>query len=155
MVENEKNESTQADTTDPTRDDRLSGRDIFDYTLSGALDRCRIPRLKSDPQNHQRLVHSLSEFRAQEGEGREERLKGVWRSLEGTSGGVSIGKDVGGRGDASFTRERAVALKEMYETELVGRCNGGGGPRDAAAGRVHPISWTEFYKYAEAKEVGT
>jgi solute carrier family 25 phosphate transporter 23/24/25/41 len=141
-----------------------SRREIYEATLSGAWDYGqRLPLLRSDPRNrYRRLAHSLEEFRAQEGEKREKRLREVWWRLpKCENAGDWRGEDKGawrGGDGLLFTRERANELKEMYESELIGRCRGsppGGGSGECGTrGSVSQISWTEFCEYAEAKEVG-
>jgi len=138
-------------------DDKLSRKEIYEDTLSGAQDQHRLPLLRSDPHNHERLAHTLAEFRAQEGGRREERLREVWKRLPTVDSEQArrAGEVEADRLDALLTREKAKELQEMYESELVGRCRNGNGlaASGSSSGDEPPISWKEFYKYAEAKEV--
>ena len=132
---------------------RLSGREIYDATISGAQDRPFIPRLRSDqsPSYHP-LPKSLVEFR--EGEGREERkrrLRALWQQLPRPERHVpNTGKAISATDRASLTPEKAEALKLVYENELLRTCGG-----YASGNATSPVDWKEFRNYAEAKEVGT
>lgn len=139
-------------------DDKQNRKEIFEDTLSGAQDQHRLPLLRSDPQSHQRLAHTLAEFRAQEGEKREERLREVWKRLPTVDSEQTrrVGEVETDRQDASLTREKAEELQGIYQSELFGRCRNGDGAAVSGSSSADgpPISWKEFYKYAEAKEVG-
>lgn len=145
-----------------------SGREIFEATIAGAQDHVLVPHLRSDPspsQTYRRLAHSLDEFRQQEGEKREARLKDVWQRLTETRNGK--GKEQAapagpvrpttasciGTKDTIFTREKAERLQDIYDNELVDRC-GNGHCSTHTHGPKPPIPWKDFYRYAEAKEVG-
>ncbi len=141
----------------PTTGDhqRPSGREIFEASLSGAQSRPFIPPLKSDPP-YQPLPHSLLEFRQQEGAvERERRLRQLWLKLPkrhhlGHEGEAEeTANEFPVQSDSSLTLEGAMRLKEMYETELLGRCGG----HTSGFTRRH-IGWKEFQKYAEGKEAG-
>lgn len=143
-----------------------SKREIFDATMAGVQDHVLVPHLRSDPPtSYQRLAHSLVEFRRQEGAQREARLKDVWQRLMETRNGkgkehsVSAGP-VGpttassiGTKDTIFTKEKAERLQDIYDNELVDRC-GNGRSFTHSRGPKPPIPWKDFYRYAEAKEVG-
>lgn len=143
-----------------------SGRERFEATVAGVQDHVLLPHLRSDPsRTYQRLAHSLEEFRQQEGERRDERLKDVWRRL--TDGRSGKGKApspslrpatpmaVGGVGtkDSIFTREKAERLRDIYDDELLYKCGKGSGSTPSR-GPKPLIPWKDFYRYAEAKEVG-
>ena len=145
-----------------------SKREIFNATMAGAQDHVLVPHLRSDPppsKSYQRLAHSLDEFRQQEGEQREPRLKDVWQKLMETRNGkgkehnVSTGPvgpktatDVSTKGTI-LTKEKAERLQDIYDNELADRCgNGRGFVR--THGPKPPIPWKDFYRYAEAKEAG-
>jgi solute carrier family 25 (mitochondrial phosphate transporter), member 23/24/25/41 len=157
MPAQEKKQSAGESSVGPVEDGhgRPSRREIYEASLSGAReqDELRIPLLRSDVQHYERLAHSLAEFRMQEGDKREERLRRLWKRLpqfETVADGETVLKD-GDENDASFSREKARDLKKVYETELVGRCRDIEKPH---AGSSLSVSWNQFYKYAEAKEVG-
>lgn len=167
MATTENNNSGAPHKSAPTNADKLSNKEVYENTLSGTQDQRHIPLLRSDTHNYQKLAHSLSEFKALEGAQREERLKEVWKRLPMFDGGKEKGASGSGSGsgsivaiksggDSLLTKEKADELKEMYENELVGRCRPGS---DASAhsgpsGSAPHISWKDFYRYAEAKEVG-
>jgi len=148
--------------TSPTR------REIFDATVTGVQDHVLVPHLRSDPpssKTYQRLAHSLAEFRQQEGEQREARLKEVWQRLTEPRNGKGKEKaalvrpvsptTASGVGikDSLFTREKAEKLQDIYDNELLHKCgNGTGSTR--TRGPKPLIPWRDFYRYAEAKEVG-
>jgi hypothetical protein len=144
-------------------------REIFDATLAGKRDHVLLPHLRSDPppsKTYQRLAHSLTDFRQQEGDQREARLREIWlRLTEARSGKGGIARaatitPVGSTTASSagteasvFTREKAERLQDIYDDELLHRC--GNSPRLAHARGPKPlIPWKVFYRYAEAKEVG-
>lgn len=142
----------------PAMDDqqRPSGREIFEASLSGAQSRPFIPPLKSDPPSFQPLPHSLLEFRQQEGTGeRERRLRQLWMKLpkrtriDHEEDHEGVAEDYPVQSESSLTLEGAMKLKAMYEAELLGRCGG----HTSGFTRRH-IGWREFQKYAEAKEAG-
>lgn len=144
-----------------------SRREIFDATLAGVQDHVLLPHLRSDPspsKTYQRLAHSLGEFRQQEGEQREARLKEVWWRLtearhpkgkEHTALVRPVGPTTAGSVSTKgsiFTREKAERLRDIYDDELLHKCNCNG----LTHTRSHKplIPWKDFYRYAEAKEVG-
>ena len=146
----------------------LSGREVFDATIAGVQDHVLLPHLRSDPstsKTYHRPAHSLDEFRQQEGERREARLKDVWQRLTTARNGK--GKDnavsarpvslvtAGGAGtkDTIFTREKAERLRDIYDDELLHKCGNGDGLTNTR-GPKPLIPWKDFYRYAEAKEVG-
>ncbi|KDQ64584.1 hypothetical protein JAAARDRAFT_187904 [Jaapia argillacea MUCL 33604] len=129
-----------------------SKRELFEATFSGAQDRPFIPRLRSDPPAYHPLPHSLLEFRS--GEGREEREKWLhllWKRLPKRSAPLSDDEEIARlnpvKDHASLTQEKAEKLQQMYEDELLGRCN----THSLAPSKAH-ITWKDFKKYAEAKE---
>lgn len=140
-----------------------SRREIFDTTLAGVQDHVLVPHLRSDPptSKYRRLAHSLDEFRQQEGEQREPRLKEVWQRLmearndkgkkHATSSPVTAG-DVSTK-NTIFTREKAEKLQDIYDDELLRKCGNRGGLTQTR-GPKPLIPWKDFYRYAEAKEVG-
>lgn len=141
-------------------------REIFDATLAGERDHVLLPHLRSDPppsKSYRRPAHSLDEFRQQEGGQREARLKEIWlrlaeaRSGKGRAHTASI-RPVGLMTTSSvdaevspFNKEKAERLQDIYDNELLHRCGNGlthtHGPKPL-------IPWKDFYRYAEAKEVG-
>ncbi|CCM03175.1 uncharacterized protein FIBRA_05297 [Fibroporia radiculosa] len=130
-----------------------SNRDVFEASLSGAQDRSYIPRLRSDPLEYHTIPHNLQEFRAQEGpERRERRLRKLWSRLpKRTSPETELDDCVAEaypvKSDGVLTPEGARKLQEMYEAELCGRCGA------HTRGFLHrSCSWSEFLKYADAKE---
>ncbi|KAF4575014.1 hypothetical protein EYR36_006369 [Pleurotus pulmonarius] len=127
-------------------DNTPSGREIFESCFSGAQYPPRIPRLRSDPvPQYHRLPHCLSEFRSEEGRGyRKHRLKTMYKHLQHFSHRdrhytTDVAKTWLSDGFA-VTPERAKDLEALYESELLGICGGG------------ELRWTEFKKYALAKE---
>ena len=128
----------------------LSGREIYDATLSGAQARPFVPRLRSDPSPYHPLPKSLVEFREREGrEERKRRLRALWKQLPGPGSNVHIGKAMSTKDRALLTPEKAEAMKHIYEDELLQTC------RSHVSGHgTSPVDWKEFKNYAEAKEVG-
>jgi hypothetical protein len=136
--------------------------------MAGVQDHVLVPHLRSDPSPstaYQRLAHSLDEFRQQEGEQREARLKDVWQRLTETRNGkgkehtTSVGpvnpttaSDIGAK-DTIFTREKAERLQDIYDNELADKCGNVRGPPHTRSPKP-PISWKDFHRYAEVKEVG-
>lgn len=118
-------------------------RTIFEETLSGARERPWIPPLRRDNHASSNLPKSLAEFRAQEGpENRNSRLHALWKSIckRGYSHQPSR------PGPRSVAVEQAERLRAAYEDDLFKHFGGHlSGP--------HPVSWKEFKKYAEEKEV--
>ena len=143
-------------------------REIFDATLTGQRDHVLLPHLRSDPpssKTYRRLAHSLDEFRRQEGGQREARLKEIWlrlteaRNGQGTAHTASV-RPTGsmtasgaGTGVSIFTREKAQKLQDIYDNELSHRC-GNSFRLTHTHGPKSQIPWKDFYRYAEAKEVG-
>lgn len=154
---------------EPSTSAHPSRREVFDATLAGGRDHVLLPRLRSDPppsKAYRRPAHSLNEFRRQEGDYREARLKEIWQRLTEERNGQSKErtalvrppsqtKTTGGGTEASiFTREKAERLRDIYDVELLHKC--GNDQRSTPAhGPKPPIPWKDFYRYAEAKEVGT
>jgi len=153
---------------EPSSSGTLSGREIFDATVTGVQDQVLVPHLRSDPSpsnTYHRPAHSLDEFRQQEGEQRDARLKEVWQRLTITRNGK--GKDqavsvrpvslvtAGGAGtkDSIFTREKAERLRDIYDDELLHKCGNGNSPTHTRDPKPL-IPWKDFHRYAEAKEVG-
>ena len=143
----------------------LSGREIFDATIAGVQDHVLVPHLRSDAslsKTYNRPAHSLDEFRQQEGEQREARLKDVWQRLtvarngKGKDNTVSVrhvGPVAAGTKDTIFTREKAERLRDIYDDELLHKCGDSSGLTHTR-GPKPLIPWKDFYRYAEAKEVG-
>ena len=135
---------------------RPPARQIFEETLSGARPQPFIPRLRSDPPPFPAVPHSLREFRELEGdERRHKRLREFWSRLPKRDGNHGVDEEAVARAypvkrDGDLTAESARQLDEMYEDELLGRC--GVHMRGPFSRRV---SWPEFEKYADAKEMGT
>lgn len=129
-----------------------SGRDVYDGSLSGAQDRPFIPRLSRDPPAYRPLPRSLEDYRQEEGdETREKRLRALWKRIPHSGANAvdpSSTNAIPVTDDASLTPERAKTLTKMYMDELTRRCS------DTLLGQVTGISWEEFRRYAEAKEVG-
>lgn len=143
-----------------------SRREVYEATLAGERDHVLLPHLRSDPppsKAYRRAAHSLDEFRRQEAGQREARLKDVWQRLtesrngrgrEGTASVRSAGRTAtsnAGAEASGFTREKAERLQDIYDDELLHKCNGHctthtHGPKPS-------IPWKEFYRYAETKEV--
>lgn len=140
--------------TDCPHEQRPSSRETFDASHSGAQDHPFIPRLRSDPVIVRPLPpHNLVEFREQEGKiVREQRLQEVWLKLPKRLYHDVDDEEVANRypvrRDGQLTRESAKELEEMYEDELVGKCNGHSGIRR------RNIGWKEFKQYAVEKEAG-
>ena len=145
-----------------------SRREIFDATLAGVQDHVLLPHLRSDPspsKTYHRPAHSLDEFRQQEGEQREGRVKDVWQRLTVARNGkgkdnvvsvrpvspVSAGSV--GRKGTIFTKEEAEKLRDIYDDELLHKC-GNSSSLTHTRGPKPLIPWKDFYRYAEAKEVG-
>lgn len=96
---------------------------------------------------------------------REVRLKEIWLRLSEARNSKSKAhtasvRSVGPTTDSSvgaeaslFTREKAERLQDIYDNELLQRC--GDGRRLTHSRGPRPlIPWRDFYRYAEAKEVG-
>jgi hypothetical protein len=141
---------------------RQSRREIFETSFPGARewDGLRVPLLRSDVQHYEGLARSLPEFRMQEGDKREERLRRLWKRLpqfETALDGETVRKDRVEDDVSVFkSREEARELKKTYEDELVGKCRDSEKPQAQAtgSGSSSSVSWNQFCKYAEAKEVG-
>ena len=144
-----------------------SRREIFEATLTGERDHVLLPHLRSDPppsKAYRRAAHSLDEFRRQEGGQREARLKDIWQRLtESRNGrgreGAALVRSAGrttinnaGAEASGFTREKAERLKDIYDDELLHKCNSRRPTH--TRGPKSSIPWKDFYRYAEAKEVG-
>ena len=125
-----------------------------------------LPHLRSDlppSKAYRRVAHTLEEFRRQEGEGREARLRDIWqrlaevRSGKGKEHTVSVRPvgqtTAGGTKDPVFTREKAERLQDTYDNELLYKCGSRNG-WTRTRGPKPLIPWKDFYRYAEAKEVG-
>lgn len=131
-----------------------SRREIFDASFTGAQDRPWIPRLRADPPAYHPVPHNLSEFRLQEGQERERRLRRLWRSLpknpkvdHDDAEDEAVAQQYSVEDDHSLSLESAKRLQEMYNDELFNRFRG--------HGLFHRnISWEDFVRYAEAKETG-
>jgi hypothetical protein len=152
---------------DPSSSASPSRREVFDATLAGAREGVLLPHLRSDPspsKAYRPPAHSLNEFRQQEGGQREARLKEIWQKLAEARSGKGkepapllkpVRQMAAGVGTVTsiFNREKAERLQDVYDNELSHQC---GNSRDSthAHGPKPPIPWKDFYRYAEAKEVG-
>ncbi|OJA18971.1 hypothetical protein AZE42_00332 [Rhizopogon vesiculosus] len=128
---------------------RPTGHDLYESCLSGAQDRPFIPRLRSDPPPFHPLPHSLLEFREQEGkEDRERRLLELWKRLPNSSYHESevAGSRICHAGEP-LTVQKAEEMRKVYEDELLRKCGG-----HTMNERPSHIRWSEFRRYAEAKE---
>ncbi|KAJ7276469.1 mitochondrial carrier [Mycena haematopus] len=128
------------------KEEKQTGREIFDASDSGAEDRPFIPKLRSDPLP-KRPPRSLEEFRKDEGqENRKRRLKELWRQLHDSAKKSlpiqSAHTNVG------LTPEAAQRLITMYETELLRKCGG----HSSSTSPMGGLEWKEFKEYALAKE---
>ncbi|KAI0307315.1 hypothetical protein B0F90DRAFT_555758 [Multifurca ochricompacta] len=126
----------------------VSGRAIYDTSISGAQDHSYITRLRSDAPPYHSLPQSLVEFRVQEGrEYRKARLRALWMQLLAAldSGDADSELELESYpvGGVTLTPESAREMRKMYNRELIGCCNSSG-----------HIGWKEFKKYAEDKEAG-
>ena len=135
-----------------------SKRELYEACLTGAQDRPYIPRLRSDPPSYQHIPHSLQEFRAQEGpDARDRRLRDLWSRLpqrsahheDDESAQLTAPDGPAVLADGALTAETAKGMQAMYEAELRSRCG------VHTSGFLHRgVSWSEFRKYADAKEAG-
>ncbi|KAJ7590926.1 mitochondrial carrier [Mycena floridula] len=121
-----------------------SGREIFDDSLSGAIQRPSIPVLRSDTPLRILVPHSLAEFRVAEGrDNRKKRLQALYASIckVGLPKAQKPNRSLDGQ---VFTLEYAQQLKAAYENDLFSHFGN----------HSHPdhIGWTEFESYAEEKE---
>ncbi|GLB33870.1 putative mitochondrial carrier (TC 2.A.29) family protein [Lyophyllum shimeji] len=131
----------------------LTRRELFDASLTGAIERPPIPRLRSDPSPHYSPPHTLQEFREREGRiHRKQRLQDLWRRLPQRAPRDRERKDTECAADAvaddGLTHAKAEKLWAMYGEELLGHC--GASP---SASMTREIPWRKFKEYAEAKEV--
>ncbi|KAL0576914.1 hypothetical protein V5O48_005060 [Marasmius crinis-equi] len=130
-----------------------SKHEIYDKTLSGAIDPPRIPKLRSDDNRAPQLPlpRSLVEFREEEGrEIRKRRLRALWSHI--CEHGYLTDAHPRTLRDADL--EKAETLRAEYEHELLGRCAVASGSTPTGKMATHtPIEWKEFKEYAEAKEV--
>ncbi|KAJ6539412.1 mitochondrial carrier [Mycena capillaripes] len=133
------------------KEQKQTGREIFDASDSGAEDRPFVPRLRSDPLPR-RPPRSLSEFREEEGrENRKRRLKELWKQLPvllHDSTKNSPATDDKATSNAGLTPVAAQRLITMYDNELLRRCGG----HSSSTSPMGGIPWKEFREYAEAKE---
>ena len=156
---------TDGEPSSPTPPSR---REVFDATVAGVQDHVLLPHLRSDPsasKTYRRVAHTLEEFRRQEGEEREARLKDIWQRLTETRNGkgkaqtTSVGPvgpatSVGiGMKNTIFTREKAERLQDIYDNELEDKCGKGRSPTRTRGPRPL-IPWKDFCRYAEVKEAG-
>lgn len=130
--------------------DTQRGLEQNEKSILPQLDRPLLPPLRSDASRPQ--SHTLAEFRESEGRAnRKRRLQELWLRLPQNRGLRHIsGKTidtVGSTGDV-LTPEQAEQWQELYEEELLGRCNRG---HDAHSKH---IEWAQFKRYAEEKEMG-
>ncbi|KAF5388157.1 hypothetical protein D9615_000463 [Tricholomella constricta] len=127
-------------------------RDFFNASLAGAIERPRIPRLRSDAPVNFSSPHTLQAFRDSEGrENRKRRLQELWRRLPQRTP-RNREKEEKHRSDTGtddrLTHEKAEALQAVYDEELLDHC--GAHP---SGSRPPEIPWRQFKEYAEAKEV--
>jgi len=134
---------------------KLSRREIFDNTLSGAVERPDLPHLSRDDYHGQVKPRSLQDYRSLEGEKeREQRLRAVWHKLPKSKAKTdaalyskeddliahrSLEASVSSK-RTELTKENAQSLWEMYEAEL----------RD----QHKVVAWNSFLEYVDRKEVG-
>ncbi|KAK1236501.1 hypothetical protein PQX77_000278 [Marasmius sp. AFHP31] len=127
--------------------------EIYDETLSGAIDPPLLPKLRSDDTRTPQfpLPRSLVDFREEEGrDNRKRRLRALWNHI--CEHGYLTGPHP--RALQSADLERAEKLRAEYEHELLGRCAVPSG--STPTGKMSTpkyIEWKEFKAYAEAKEV--
>ena len=148
---------------------------LFDDVLSGKQQlRPFIPRLRSDPAPFHPLARSLDEFRREEGEDREKRLRALWKKIphptrakhaESGANGNERGSGQATqdeRFDAAvtkwepanarmhnITKERAEYLTRIYHDELLKEC-----ALENGMDPTVPVSWSDFKAYADYKEAG-
>ncbi|RXW24666.1 hypothetical protein EST38_g1129 [Candolleomyces aberdarensis] len=109
------------------------------------------PSTRQNPGDPQ--PHTLADFRRAEGrDERKRRLQELWANLsqqqQQPHSEHQAEHDGEHHHDQVLTPEKAKSLKNMYDSELVGRCK-----EDPSSSRPSRITWDEFKKYAEAKEV--
>ncbi|KAL0070700.1 hypothetical protein AAF712_001921 [Marasmius tenuissimus] len=127
--------------------------EIYDETLSGAIDPPLLPKLRSDDTRTPQfpLPRSLVDFREEEGrDNRKRRLRALWNHI--CEHGYLTGPHPQALQSADL--ERAEKLRAEYEHELLGRCAVPSG--STPTGKMSTpkyIEWKEFRAYAEAKEV--
>jgi len=134
-----------------------SRRDVFEGSVSGALDRPFIPRLRSDSRPNGRLASSLEAFRQEEGRDlRKRRLQALWKKIphNGNAEGHDISQSplssIAVKEHGPLDRDRAEKLARMYEDELMRRCLEAAGDE----GSSEAVTWMEFKNYAFEKEAG-
>lgn len=104
-----------------------------------------IPHLRSDAISH---PHTLEEFREAEGrENRKRMLLELWKSLPEVLQPFNPDSSQSAR-SRSISSAEAESLKATYDNELLLHCAG------LSGSRPRQIEWTEFKKYAQAKETG-
>ncbi|KZS97948.1 mitochondrial carrier [Sistotremastrum niveocremeum HHB9708] len=129
-----------------------SRREIYEGTLSGALDPQPIPHLQTDNTAHKPIPRSLADYRAQEKpEEREARLRALWRQIprlestkitsDGRTSRIPVTEH------PNITPERAEELRKMYADELLQRCSDKTSPNNAKG-----LGWKAFQAYADHKE---
>ena len=144
---------------DSGKQEKPSGREIYEASLSGAQNRPYIPRLRSDPSPYHPLARSLDEFRREEGyEERERRLHELWTRLAHphkerfppfiSPFSSTTASTAPAAKDGTLTPERADELGKMYHDELLKRC------AEEDGKPFGPVTWKDFRKYADYKEAG-
>ena len=154
------------------QDEEPSRRELFEDVLSGKQQRRPfIPRLRSDPSPFHPLAQSLEEFRKEEGDLRETRLRALWKKIPHPRAKHA---DANGHGhgngghpqDVRFdvansrwepanakvediTPERAEHLTRMYHDELLKEC-----ALEDGMDPMAPVTWSDFKQYANYKEAG-
>ncbi|KAF6762299.1 mitochondrial carrier [Ephemerocybe angulata] len=131
--------------------DHLDERHGADATMpSSSASTSRLPPpLSRDTQDSR--PHTLAAFQQQEGsEQRKRRLQQIWGSLANSpvSSTQHVPDAAPEQHQQALTPEKAKSLKDMYDDELVGLCKS-----DPSTSRPSRITWDEFQRYADAKEV--
>ena len=136
---------------DSGKQERPSGRDIYEASLSGAQDRPFIPRLRSDPSPYHPLARSLEDFRQEEGlDERERRLHKLWTRITHLHKHLppfvspfssTTASTASSANDATLSPERADELGRIYQDELMRRC------AEEDGKPFGPVTWKDFRKY--------
>lgn len=143
----------------------LETRDNASASSNSTASTSRLPASPPSPSQNTEdpIPHTLADYQRREGKGRQQRLLELWTGLHKSSDALerqpnnSTLLEQQDAGPSEFehhhhsqalTPEKAQSLQNQYDAELVGRCKS-----DPSTSKLSRITWEEFQKYADAKEV--
>jgi hypothetical protein len=130
-----------------------SRREIFNATVSGAIERPPLPPLHADGKHMstRTIPHSLDDYKVQEGsQQREARFRNLWQQLpqlhSQTILPASTKLQIPVLANMDISAREAEELRHLYVQELLHICESSGGSSS------HHVDWETFRAYIVQKE---